>query len=154
MAVDPGEKRIGIAISDPTGTIANPHSILVHKSRQKDAFAIVKLAAENNISKIIIGEALNSDNMPTNQSKNARRLAEEIRSLCDLPIIMWDESGSTREAYRAGIDMGVPKKKRKKQIDDIAATYILQTYLDLNKPPRSNQLPEGKGTPDTGIISG
>ena len=146
MAVDPGEKRIGIAISDPTGTIANPHSILTHTSRYKDAIAIIKLAIDNNIVKIVVGEALNSDNLPTKQSKRASRLADVIRDNCDLPVIMWDESGSTLAAYDASINLGVPRKKRKKHIDDIAATYILQSYLDSKISPRSNQIQGGRET--------
>lgn len=133
MAVDPGEKRIGIAMSDPTGTIANPHSTIIHTSRHKDAYAISELAEENNVGKIVVGEALDIDNLPTKQSKRARRLAEEIRSLCDIPVILWDESNSTIEAIEAGITMGIPRKKRKKHKDHIAATFILQTYLDSNR---------------------
>ena len=142
MAVDPGEKRIGIAMSDPSGTIANPHSTIIHTSRHKDASAILELAAENNVRKIVIGEALDIDNLPTNQSKRAQRLAEEIRSLCDIPVVMWDESNSTIEAIEAGITMGIPRKKRKKHKDHIAATFILQTYLDSDHSPRNNLISE------------
>jgi putative holliday junction resolvase len=142
MAVDPGEKRIGIAISDPTGTIANPHSIINHISRQKDALAISELAAEQKVKKIVIGEALNSDNLPTKQGNRARHLADEIRSLCDIPVIMWDESDSTKEAFEAGIKLGTSRKKRKKHKDDIAATVILQTYLDSDRSLPTNSLPD------------
>lgn len=137
LAVDPGEKRIGLAISDPTHTIANPLTILVHKSRKKDAAAIVNLANNYSAEMIIIGQALNVDGLPTFQSKRAERLAAEIDTLSDIDVLLWDESGSTQAARDAQITMGASRKKRRLFVDDIAATFILQTYLDseeMEKP--------------------
>ncbi len=130
LAVDPGEKRIGLAISDPTHTIANPLTILTHKSRKADAAAILNLATENNAALIIIGQALNADNKSTYQSKRAERLAGEIRSISDIDVALWDESGSTQAVRDAQIFMGVSRRKRKSHVDDIAAAFILQTFLD------------------------
>lgn len=130
LAIDPGEKRIGIAVSDPTGTIANPLKIMKHQSRAKDAEAIAQLASEYQAAKIIVGEALNDEGEATLQSQRSNRLAEAIRKLVQIPVEMWDESGSTKAVRAVQIEMGVPKHKRRKHIDHIAATYILQTYLD------------------------
>lgn len=130
IAVDPGEKRIGIAISDPTGTIANPLTVVKHVSRKINAASIAQLADENQADRIIIGQALDVEGNLTPQARRAARLANAIRTQTDLPVVLWDESGSTQAARNARIAMGVPRKKRRGHLDDLAATYILQTYLD------------------------
>ncbi len=130
LAVDPGEKRLGIAISDPSGTIANPLAVLKHVSRPLDAAAIAQLAAENGAGQIVVGCALDADGEPTLQSRRAANLAEAIRQQTSLPVALWDESGSTQAARAARIAMGVSRRKRSGHLDDLAATYILQTYLD------------------------
>lgn len=137
FAVDPGEKRIGLALSDPTGTIANPLVVLKHVSRKLDAAAIAQIARENSAGQIIVGQALDEEGQPTPQGRRAARLAAAIREQSDLPVILWDESGSTQAARSALIAMGVPRRKRRGHLDDLAATYILQSYLDAHStlPP-------------------
>jgi putative Holliday junction resolvase len=130
IAVDPGEKKIGLAISDPTGTIANPLQVLSHVSRAIDAALIAQIAAECNAQKIIVGQALGIDNQPTHQSRRSARLAAAIRAQTSLPVELWDETGSTQAAYQARYAIGARQSKRVGHLDDLAATYILQTYLD------------------------
>lgn len=134
LAVDPGEKNIGIAISDPTGTIANPLTIIKHVSRLIDAATIAQLATENDAKLILVGQALNDEGKSTPQSRRSVRLAAAIKSQTDLPVELWDESGSTQAARQAQIMMGTSRKKRAGHLDDLAATYILQTYLDVHPP--------------------
>ncbi len=133
MAVDPGEKRIGIAISDPTGTIANPLTVIHHQSRSLDAALIASLAAEHQVGLIVLGQQLDEENHPTLQSRRSSRLAQAVRQQTDLPIVLWDESGSTQAARSARIAMGASRRKRGGHMDDLAATVILQTYLDENE---------------------
>ena len=130
LCIDPGEKRLGVAISDPSGTIANPLTVIRHISRLVDAATIASLAQEQDVDQIIVGEALDDEGGPTPQSRHAARLAEAIRLQTDLPVELWDESGSTQEARRARIIMGVSRRKRRGHLDDLAATVILQTFLD------------------------
>jgi putative Holliday junction resolvase len=132
LAVDPGEKRIGVALSDPSGTIANPLTVLKHISRAIDAANLAQLAVEQEAGRIIVGQALDDDNQPTPQSRRAYRLAAAIRLQTRIPVELWDESGSTQAAQAARIAMGVSRRKRSGHMDDIAATYILQTYLDAH----------------------
>ncbi len=132
LAVDPGEKRIGIAVSDPTGTIANPLSVVKHVGREIDAATIAALAREQDAVKIIVGQALDDEGNETPSSRHAARLAEAIRGQTETPVEMWDESGSTNAAQDAYIEMGVPRRKRFGHLDQIAATIILQTYLDAH----------------------
>ena len=133
LAIDPGEKRIGLALSDPTGTIASPLMVLNHTSRREDASAIADLALQYQIALIVVGQSLDDDGSCTPQSRRATRLAEAIRLLCEIPIKMWDESFSTQEARQARIVMGTTRRKRRGHLDDLAASVILQSYLDANR---------------------
>lgn len=130
LAVDPGEKNIGLAISDPSGTVANPLLILAHVGRLVDAAQIAQLAHQHGAVRIVVGQVLDEDNQPTPQSRRAARLAESIRQQTAIDIILWDESGSTQAARKARIALGAARARRGGHLDDLAATYILQTYLD------------------------
>jgi putative Holliday junction resolvase len=132
MAVDPGDKRLGIAISDLTGTIANPLLVVEHIQRQIDAATIVQLAVENEVVKIVIGQALDMEDQATHASRKAERLAAAICTQTKIPVELWDESGSTAAARMARIELGVTRKRRKGHLDELAATYILQSYLDAH----------------------
>lgn len=137
LAVDPGEKRLGIAVSDPTETIARPLAVIKHTSRSVDAAAIVRFAVEQEAVRIIIGWPLDSEGRPTSQARHSERLADEIRVQTTLPVELWDESGSTQAARSARIAMGVPRHKRGGHLDDVAATVILQSYLDAHETTSS-----------------
>ena len=130
LSVDPGEKNLGIALSDPSGTIANPLTVIRHTSRLVDAASIVQLAIQHEAGLILVGAALDADDQPTPRSRSASRLAEAIQSQADLPVVLWDESGSTQAARQARLAMGLKRKKSRDHFDDLAATYLLQTYLD------------------------
>jgi putative holliday junction resolvase len=135
LAVDPGEKRIGLAISDPTGTIASPLGVLKHVARTADAAAIVRFAEQHGAVQIVVGQPLNDDGSLNPQARSSQRLADEIRMQTTLPVVMWDESGSTQAAQAARRAMGVSRRKRSGHLDEIAATFILQSYLDAGKQP-------------------
>ena len=133
LAVDPGEKHLGIALSDPSGTIASPLTVLTHVRRAIDAATIAQLAEEHQAGLIVVGQALDDEGLPTLQSRRAARLAEAIREQTKLPVELWDESGSTQAARQARVAMGVSRRLRRGHLDDLAATVILQSYLDANQ---------------------
>jgi putative Holliday junction resolvase len=133
LAVDPGEKNLGLALSDPSGTIANPLGVIRHVSRQLDAAAIAELARDHQVGCIVVGQALNADDRPTMQSRRAARLAAALRLQIDLPIELWDESGSTQEAQAARRAMGVARSRRAGHLDELAAVVILQAYLEAHR---------------------
>jgi len=139
LAVDSGEKRLGIALSDPSGTIATPLTILEHVSRLIDAAVIAALAAQHEAERIIVGQSLDMDNQPTPQGRRAARLAGAIQSQTNLPVELWDEWGSTQAARSAHMLMGGSARQRRQRghghLDDLAATYILQSYLDAHTQP-------------------
>jgi len=132
LAIDPGEKNIGLAISDPTGTIANPLTVLKHVSRVKDASAIVQIAIQHDVGLIVVGQSVDVEGSPTVQSRRAARLYGVIKSQTTIPVILWDESGSTQAARAARLAMGAIRRKRGGHLDDLAATYTLQDYLNYH----------------------
>lgn len=122
LAVDPGEARIGLAISDPTRTIARPLQVLRHRSRQEDAVRILSIAEEQGAKLILVGVPYDQEGAVGPQARKALRLLEAIQALSDIPAVPWDESGSTLEALRLrGADP---------ELDARAAAVILQDYLD------------------------
>ena len=130
LAVDPGTKRIGIALSDPTGTIANPHTILLHHSRGSDAKRIAEIANQFEVASIVIGQALLGDGTVGPSGRNSQRLADAIHEISDIQVILWDESCSTLAAQQTALEMGLRRKRRQGHHDMIAAVIILQDYLD------------------------
>ncbi len=132
IAVDPGSKRIGIAISDPTGSIANPLTVLRHVSRLIDTAVVAELAKTNQVGKIVVGQSLDDEGNPSFEGRRAVRFAHALTSQTELPVEFWDESFSTQEARAARITMGVSRKNRRGHLDSLAATVLLQSYLDAN----------------------
>ena len=136
LAVDHGEKRIGMAISDPTGTIANPLTVIRHVSRAIDAAQVAALATEHDAGFIIVGQSFDEDGQPNLAGRRAARFAEALQEQTNLPIQLWDESFSTQKARAARIQMGVSRKQRAGHLDQFAATVILQSYLDAHASNR------------------
>jgi putative Holliday junction resolvase len=137
LAVDHGEKRIGLALSDPTGTIANPLTVIKHISRAIDAAQVATVASEHKAGLIVIGQSFDEEGRPNLAGRRAARFAEALREQTDLPIELWDESFSTQEARSARIQMGLSRKRRAGHLDQIAATVILQSYLDAHSSSTS-----------------
>jgi putative pre-16S rRNA nuclease len=134
LAVDPGEKRIGLAISDESGTIANPLYTIPHTSRVVDAAQVAERASAHDVSLIIVGQSLDDEGSPNAAGKMAARFADALRQQTSLPIEMWDEAFTTQDARSARVAMGVSRKNRAGHLDDLAATVLLQSYLDSHRP--------------------
>ena len=133
LSVDPGQKNIGIALSDETGTIASPLTVIKHVKREIDAAQVAAIAAENNAKLIVIGQSLDDEGKPNFEGRRSARFARALQAQTDIPIELWDESYSTQIARQAAIQMGVRRKKRRGHLDDLAATVILQSYLDAHR---------------------
>jgi putative Holliday junction resolvase len=132
LAVDPGDQRIGLAVSDPSGTIANPLRVIQHVARNVDAALIAQIAGEEGAVRIIVGLPLDDEGRVGPRARKAERLAEAIRQQSKLPIELWDESLSTREAVEARRQMGARRERRSGHLDELAATVLLQSYLDAH----------------------
>lgn len=136
LAVDHGEKRIGLALSDPTATIASPLTIIRHVSRMLDAAQVANLAHENEAGLIVIGQSFDEEGLPNLAGRRAAKFAEALQEQTQIPVVLWDESFSTQDARAAQIELGVSRKKRAGHHDSLAAVVILRSYLESNQPPR------------------
>jgi putative Holliday junction resolvase len=130
LAVDLGEKRIGLAISDPTHTIASPLTVIQHTSRNFDAAQISQLCVENDVYLIVIGIPGTLDGEDSPQLRHAQKFMDALKDQVKIPIVTWDESYSTNNAQEIRRAMQVPVKKRQGHLDDLAAAVILQSYLE------------------------
>lgn len=136
LAIDHGEKRIGLAISDTTRTIARPLSVIKHVSREQDARRILELADQSNVGIIVVGQSSDEDGIPNQAGRRAGRFAELLSTLTGREIVLWDESFSTQDAREWRLTSGVSRKKRAAAVDAAAATVILQSYLDAQRTNR------------------
>jgi putative Holliday junction resolvase len=132
LALDIGEKRIGVALSDPLRMMARPMLVIMRTSRREDFASIGRLVAENQVSLVVCGYPLSLDGSEGPQGRRIRRYAERLAETLDVPIELWDESYSTVEAEEL---MQVSRKKmtpqqRRRWVDAVAAAVILQSYLD------------------------
>ncbi|NJC98588.1 MAG: Holliday junction resolvase RuvX [Anaerolineales bacterium] len=133
LAVDHGEKRIGLALSDPTATLASPLTVIKHVSRLMDAAQVANLASENGVGLIVIGQSFDEEGNPNLAGRRAAKFAEALREQTQIPIELFDESFSTRDARAAVIEMGVSRRKRAGHHDALAAVMILRSYLEANR---------------------
>jgi len=131
--VDHGEKRIGLALSDSTGTIASPLKVIEHVSRLLDAAQVAEIASENEVQLIVVGQSFDEAGNPNLAGRRAARFADELRNQTNVPVELWDESFSTQTARAARVELGVSRKKRAGHQDAFAAVVILQSYLEAKR---------------------
>lgn len=132
IGVDFGERRVGIAVSDPTGLIARTAGIFERRSDQQAAEHVARLAQEWEAEVVVIGLPLNADGSEGFQARRVRRFASVLQELWgERPIILWDESLSSVEARDLLAERG--KRPRRRHHDDVAAALILQSYLDVHR---------------------
>ena len=130
LAVDHGEKRIGLALSDPTGTIASPLGVIKHASRLLDAAQVANLAHENDAGLIVVGQSFDEDGNPNLAGRRAAKFAEALKEQTSTPVILFDESFSTQDAKAAVIELGLSRNKRAGHQDSLAAVMILRSYIE------------------------
>ena len=133
LAVDHGEKRIGLALSDPTGTIASPLIVIKHVSRLLDAAQVADVASQNDAGLIVIGQSFDEEGNPNLAGRRAAKFAEALKEQTNIPIELFDESFSTQDARATRIEMGVSRRKRSGHMDELAAVMILRSYLESQK---------------------
>ena len=130
IGLDYGEARIGVAVSDLLGTIANPLDTISEKDREKQLEKVLEVIERERAEKIVVGLPKRMDGTLGHRAEYTKAFAEELSERCSLPLVMWDERLSSSEAHRMLESGGVSGKKRKTKVDKIAAVLILQTYLD------------------------
>lgn len=130
MALDVGDKTIGIAISDELLLTAQARPTIRRKDLKTDLEALRVLAEENDVREIIIGQPLHMSGHESAQSQKVARFAEKLHEVLDLPIVFWDERLTSFAAEQHLEEMGLNWRKRREHVDKIAAMIILQNYLD------------------------
>lgn len=145
IAFDIGDKRIGVAASDPFNTFALPGETYFRtKSAETDAEALAKIVREKDAGLIVCGLPVNFDGTDSVQTEKTRRFVELLKQKTDVPVVFEDERFTTMEAERVLIAGGVRRENRKQSIDSIAASYILEGYLNKINKERSNTMSEEK----------
>lgn len=130
LAVDPGSKRIGLAVSDPTGTIAQPLTTIPAEPRETLAERLAGQAREQGATRIVVGLPRRMDGSHGPEAVAARVLASELRRASKLPVELVDERLTTAAAERSLLEGGMRRHKRRANIDRVAAALLLQTHLD------------------------
>lgn len=130
VALDIGTVRIGIASSDIMEIIASPNPVYRRKNNSSDITAIADIINSLQAGQVVIGLPLKMDGSEGQSVQMAREFGEELSKVITIPIVYQDERLSTVEAQRILIESGMRREKRKDKVDSLAATIILQTYLD------------------------
>ena len=135
MAIDYGDARTGVAVSDTSSTLVGDTWVIHSKGKNEVARRIVDELKERDVSCIVVGYPKNMDGTIGFRAEKSEDLAESIRSLCiesslpDIEVKLWDERMTTKSAHRVLTETGKFGKKRKKTIDAVAASLILESYL-------------------------
>lgn len=135
LALDVGDRRVGVAVSDLAGLIATPLAVIHRSSKEKDFSKIARLVREQGAEMLVVGHPLNADGSAGPQALRVERytaaLTEALRLKgLSVSVVMWDEYGSTQRAQALMIDAGRKAKDRRQRLDAAAAAVILQNYLD------------------------
>jgi len=131
LGLDYGEKRIGVALCDELGLTAQALTTVIRKSWRTDVGGIAALVKTYGVEKIVIGYPLRLNGTEGIQCEKVNRFARRLEAaLGGLPVIRWDETLSTKEAEEILAESGVHPRKRKEVVDRVAASLILQSYLD------------------------
>lgn len=129
MAVDYGDARTGVSVSDATLTLAGDSWVIHSRDMQKTAQKVVEEANLRDVTKIVVGYPKNMNGTIGERAEKSERFLELIRSLCDMEVVLWDERMTTMSANRILNETGKFGKKRKNTVDAVAASLILESYL-------------------------
>lgn len=133
MSVDLGKARTGIAVCDKTEFLASPYTVIFEKSPNKLPEKVAQTAKEVKAELIVVGLPKNMDGSEGESAQNARDFAKKIQVLTGIETVMQDERGTTITAHNFLNNTNTRGKKRKNVIDEVAATIILQDFLDKRK---------------------
>jgi putative holliday junction resolvase len=130
LAIDPGSVRLGLALSDPTGVIAQPLMVLVRRSPEEDLRTLKKVADDHQVDRIVVGLPRLMDGTLDVAAAAAQAFGAEVERVTGRPVAYWDERLTTVAAERHLLAQGQRRLKRRANVDRVAATLLLQAYLD------------------------
>ncbi|MBI3893694.1 MAG: Holliday junction resolvase RuvX [Candidatus Wallbacteria bacterium] len=130
LAVDPGTKRLGLALSDPSGKIAFPYEVVVFGKLEQALKRVRAIAIEEGVERIVVGLPVGLSGKAGASAEKARELASKLRQATGLEVVEWDERLTTVGAARAMHEGGVRAREQRGRVDKVAATLLLQAYLE------------------------
>ncbi|MEP6342821.1 MAG: Holliday junction resolvase RuvX [Maricaulaceae bacterium] len=130
LGVDPGTKTFGLAVSDRTRLIATPIKTIKRVKFNLDAAELLKVYDEREAVAVVVGNPINMDGSKGPRAQSVKDFCHNLLKIRDLPICMWDERLSTMAVTRTMLEADMSRKKRKENVDKLAASYILQGFLD------------------------
>jgi putative Holliday junction resolvase len=133
LGLDVGDKRIGIAVSDPLRMIAGPVEVYERRGADKDTAYLAALIAARDVSVVVVGLPLKLDGTDSAQTEKTRAFAETLRGATKAEVVFADERLTTWEAEDTLIEAGVDRAGRKKLVDKVAAVILLQDWLNVKK---------------------
>ncbi len=133
LALDAGEKRIGVAVSDPLGIIAQGVTVIARKELEADLNEIKKIIEEYKAESVVVGMPINMDGTKGKSAEKVNEFVETLKGRLSIPVYTYDERLSTKESEKFLISADVSRKKRKSVIDKMAAQLILESYLERLK---------------------
>ena len=129
LGIDLGDKTVGLSLSDTTWSIASPYQTLIRSSDKQAITGLQNVIKEFSIAAIVMGYPLNMNGSAGPQSQKVTQFSEKLLISCDIPLLLWDERLSTAAVTRTLITADVSRKKQKKAVDKLAASFILQGVL-------------------------
>jgi putative Holliday junction resolvase len=132
LGLDLGDRRIGVAVSDPTGFLASALQVLPSVGRARDAAEVARIAAEEQADAVVVGVPVNMDGSYGPQAEKSRKFGAALEQR-GLPVVYWDERLTTVEAQRYLRETGVGRQRRRETLDAAAAAILLQSYLDFRR---------------------
>ena len=139
MAVDYGDARTGLAVCDRTEFLASPIGTIEEKNAQILAMKVAHMAEQYEVGEIIVGLPVNMNGSKGPRAEKCQAFAEMLNQLTEIPVNMWDERSTTVTAHQILNETNVRGKNRKAVIDTVAATVILEGYLDYRRKNKANQ---------------
>lgn len=130
LGIDPGERRIGLALSDETGLLARPLSVLERRSLRSALETIRDLLLREHVDEVVIGLPVSLSGALGPQALRSLKFAQELRKIAPVPVNTWNEQYTTAEAHSRLIESGRRAKERRRMLDAAAAAVLLQDYLD------------------------
>ena len=130
LGLDLGKKRVGVAVSDINQKVASPYLVIENKKFTEITNIIENIILERNICAIIIGDPINMDGSIGPKSQSSKAFMINLSKIINIPILLWDERLSTVYAEKSLLELDLSRKKRTKIIDKIAASLILQGFLE------------------------
>lgn len=130
LAIDHGTKRVGLALSDETGTIAQPLEFLPAEPADKLLSRLQSIIAERKVDEVLVGIPRNMNGTYGPSAERTREFVNTLKRILSVPVKSWDERLTTVQANRFLIETGMRREKRKEKVDQTAAAILLQSYLD------------------------